>query len=185
MKIALTIILSVFAALSASLTGGLVGQSVAAQDAPRFPLRIAFKPSVAKATAFRGDGAWHTSYEYLVTNYTKTPVRLVSLQVAGEQAGKDIFAAKYTGSQLAAIYSSVAGDHNQPQDPLLPPGASATLFLFLDFAGATLVPEKLAHRLEVQIEGDDTTLPTLKGDDVRIGSGLPIIVSPPLKQQQV
>lgn len=181
MKLVLTIVLSLFAALSASLTSGFVYQPVAARGAAEFPLTIAFKPSVAKATAFRGDGAWHVSYEYLVSNYTKTPVRLVSLQVTGELAGQDVYAAKYTGAQLAAIYSSIAGNHNQPQDPLLPPGASATLFLFLDFAGATPVPERLAHRIEVQIEGDDTTLQTLKGDDIRIGSGLPTIIGPPLK----
>ena len=79
-----------------------------------------------------GDGTAHLAYEFYLTNFGKKPARLVSFQVRG--IGGAAFTSAIEGDALKASFTPAAPESRlKPYDPVLPPGASGVLFVFLEF----------------------------------------------------
>jgi hypothetical protein len=146
-----------------------------------FPLKIGVEPSLQEVVAFAGDGHLHVTYELTVSNLNLAAVRIDSLQVVGTRHDHNMFSRNYAGDALHEIFSSIAGNYGVPQDPLLPPGGSAFLFLFLDFQGPASVPERLAATLTVEVDGVGATSQTILSEPVEVSRSEPIEISPPLR----
>lgn len=156
-----------------------------AQDFSQLPLNVAFEPTVKQAIVFTGDSLPHASYELSVSNYNLQSMRITALQLTGTKGKKGVFSRRYTGDALSAIFSSVAGRYGAPQDPVLPPGGSARIYLFLDFDSADSVPTLITQSIEVRkAEDDNARLETVVSRQaVRLIPSREATISPPLRGQ--
>jgi len=145
-----------------------------------FPLKIGVEPSLQEVVVFAGDGRLHVAYELTVSNLNLAAVRIDSLQVVGTRHGDNVFSRIYAGDTLREIFSTIAGNYGTPQDPLLPPGGSAFLFLFLDFQGPASVPESLVATLTVEADNGSAASQTIVSEPVKVSRSEPIEISPPL-----
>jgi hypothetical protein len=109
-------------------------------------------PSAGPLIPVIGDGTAHLAYEFYLTNYGRKPARIVSLRVRGVGGAK--FAATLEGDALKSSFRPAAPQsHLAAYDPVLPPGASGVLFVFLNFAGRE-TPRQLENSLVVEADGD-------------------------------
>jgi len=109
-------------------------------------------PSAGPFIPVIGDGTAHLAYEFYLTNYGKKPARIVSLRVRG--IGGAAFATTIEGDGLKSSFTPAAPpSHLAAYDPVLPPGASGVLFVFLNFGGRE-TPRQLENSLVVEADGD-------------------------------
>lgn len=109
-------------------------------------------PSTGPLIPVIGDGTAHLAYEYYLTNFGKKPTRLASLRVRGIGGAK--FATTVEGDALKSSFRPAAPQSRLPAyDPVLPPGASGVVFVFLNFAGRE-TPRQLENSLVVEADGD-------------------------------
>ena len=79
-----------------------------------------------------GDGTAHLAYELCLTNYGRKPARIASLRVRGN--GGAAFASTVESDALKSSFTPAAAQSRLvPYDPVLAPGASGVLFVFLNF----------------------------------------------------
>lgn len=115
-------------------------------------------PSLGPLMSFVGDGTAHLAYEIYLSNFGKKPARIVALRVHGSHGAS--FDMTIEGDPLKASFIALgSGDHLKPQDPVLAPGASGMLFVFLNF-GSHQAPSVLDNAMVVEPDGD--------GDDVQL-----------------
>jgi hypothetical protein len=89
-------------------------------------------PSTGPYIPVIGDGTAHLAYELYLTNYGKKPARIVSLRVRGN--GGAAFASTVESDALKSSFTPAAAQSRLvPYDPVLAPGASGVLFVFLNF----------------------------------------------------
>ena len=99
-----------------------------------------------------GDGTAHLAYEFYLTNFGKKAVRLVALRVRG--IGGAAFAAAIEGDALKSSFTPAAPPNRiKAYDPVLAPGASGVLYVFLNFSGRE-TPQRLENTLVVEADGD-------------------------------
>jgi len=109
-------------------------------------------PSLGPLMPFVGDGTAHLAYELYLSNFGKKPLRIVGLRVHGSQGAS--FDTTIEGDPLKASFIALgSADHLKPQDPVLAPGATAMLFVFLNF-GSRKTPATLDNSLVVEPDGD-------------------------------
>ena len=100
---------------------------------------------------FIGDGTTHLAYELYLSNFSKKPVRIVALRVQGAEGAA--FDTTIEGDGLKASFVATASpDREKPQDPVLAPGATGLIFVFLDF-GSRETPAQLDNSLVVEPDG--------------------------------
>ncbi|HVB78802.1 MAG TPA: M23 family metallopeptidase [Candidatus Binataceae bacterium] len=127
---------------------------------------VAAWPSTGPLIPVIGDGTAHLAYEYYLTNFGKKPTRLVSLRVRGIGGAK--FATTIEGDALKSSFTPVAPQSHLPAyDPVLPPGASGVLFVFLNFAGRA-TPRQLENSLVVEAESDPKSAQRIPLDKLTI-----------------
>jgi Peptidase family M23 len=108
-------------------------------------------PSLGARIPFIGDGAAHLAYELYVTNFGRKPARIVALRVHG--SGGAAFDKTIDGDALKSSFIATgSADRRKPEDPLLAPGASGIIYIFLDFASRE-TPAELRNSLEVEPDG--------------------------------
>src|SRR3984893_7927337 len=91
-------------------------------------------PSAGPFIPVIGDGTAHLAYEYYLTNYSKKAARIVSLRVRG--IGGAPFATTIEGDARRSSFTPAAPQSRlAAYDPVLAPGASGVLFVFLNFSG--------------------------------------------------
>ena len=87
-----------------------------------------------------------------LSNFGKKPARIVALRVHGSAGAS--FDTTVEGDPLKASFIALgSGDHLKPQDPVLAPGASGMLFVFLNF-GSRQAPSVLDNAMVVEPDGD-------------------------------
>jgi Peptidase family M23 len=112
---------------------------------------VAGWPSAGPFIPVIGDGTAHLAYEFYLTNYSKKPVRIVSLRVRG--IGGAAFAT-IEGDALKSAFTPAAPQSRlEAHDPVLAPGASGMLFVFPDFFDRE-TPERLENSIVVEADGD-------------------------------
>jgi hypothetical protein len=180
------IALSILRVLGLMLLGTCLAEGIAAHSggfiaAAQFPPKIGIQPSATEVIVFKGDGRLHLAYELTVSNLNLVGIRINTLRIVGMRDHQEIFTQAYTGDALRAIFSTIAGNYGTPQDPLLPPGGSVFLFLFLDFQHANSVPALLEASLEVIPENGSSPAQTIRSESVKVGNSNPIKLDPPLR----
>ena len=109
-------------------------------------------PSAGPLVPVIGDGTAHLAYELYLTNYGKKPARVVSLRVRG--IGGAAFASTIEGDALKSSFTPAAPQSRLvAYDPVLAPGASGVLYVFLNFPGRE-TPRRLENSLVVEADGD-------------------------------
>jgi Peptidase family M23 len=109
-------------------------------------------PSSGPLIPVVGDGTAHLAYEFYLTNYGKKAARLVSLRVRG--VGGADFADTIEGYALKSSFTPAAPQNRLvAYDPVLAPGASGVLYVFISFSGRE-TPQRLAHSLVLEADGD-------------------------------
>ncbi len=109
-------------------------------------------PSLGPLIPFIGDGTAHLAYELYLSNFGKKPVRVIALRVHGSKG--TAFDTTVEGDPLKSSFVAVgSADRIKPQDPVLAPGATAMLFVFLNF-GSHETPSTLDNSLVVEPDGD-------------------------------
>ncbi len=135
-------------------------------------------PSLGPLIPFIGDGTAHLAYELYLSNFGKKPVRIVALRVHGS-AGIS-FDTTVEGDRLKASFITLgSADHLKPQDPVLAPGATAMVFVLLNF-GSRETPSILDNSLVVEPDGEaaDVQLIPLWALHVQKPSAAPTIDAP-------
>ena len=95
-------------------------------------LMVGVRPSSGPLIPVIGDSTAHLAYELYVTNFSKKPVRINSLTI--RSAGGAPFESAVTGDELKSWFIRTGTSRQSPQDPVLAPGASGVIFVFLNFA---------------------------------------------------
>jgi hypothetical protein len=109
-------------------------------------------PSAGPLIPVIGDATAHLAYEFYLTNYGKKPARIVSLRVRG--IGGAAFASAIEGDALKSSFTPAAPQSRLvAYDPVLAPGASGVLYVFLNFSGRE-TPRRLENSLVVEADGD-------------------------------
>ena len=87
----------------------------------------------------------------LLTNYDPGSLRLVSYATKSADMSCPGFTRQYQGANLKAIFNSAGNqDRIAPQDPVLGPGQSAVLFVFLDFARSGCIPGAFSNAPSIE-----------------------------------
>jgi hypothetical protein len=114
-----------------------------------------------------GDGTAHLAYEYYLTNYGKKAARIVSLRVRG--IGGAAFATTIEGDAMRSSFTPAAPQSRlAAYDPVLAPGASGVLFVFLNFSGRE-TPRRLENWIVVEADGDPKNAQRIPLGEVAIG----------------
>ena len=139
---------------------------------------VAGWPSTGPLIPVIGDGKAHLAYEYYLTNFGKKPARLVSLFVRGIGGAK--FATTVEGDALKSSFRPAAPQsHLAAYDPVLPPGASGVLFVFLNFAGRE-TPRQLENSLVVEADGEPKNAQRIPLDKLTIRKTGAALIDEPL-----
>jgi Peptidase family M23 len=123
-------------------------------------------PSTGPLIPVIGDGTAHLAYEFYLTNFGRKPTRIVSFSVRGTGGAR--FATNVEGDALKSSFRPAAPQsHLAVYDPVLPPGASGVLFVFLNFAGRE-TPRQLENSLVVEADGDSKNAQRIPLDKLTI-----------------
>lgn len=123
-------------------------------------------PSTGPLVPMIGDGTSHLAYEFYLTNYGKKPTRIVSLQIRG--IGAAAFAATIEGDALKSSFTPAAPPNRLvAYDPVLAPGASGLIYIFLNFAKRE-TPRRLENSLVVEADGDPKNAQRIPLDELAI-----------------
>ena len=110
------------------------------------------RPSTGPLIPVVGNGTAHLAYELYLTNYGHKPTRIVALRVHGIAGAA--FATTIEGNALKSSFTPAAPPSRVASyDPVLPPGASGVIYVFLNFAGRE-TPRRLENSLVVEADGD-------------------------------
>lgn len=110
------------------------------------------------------------------------PKQLLNKTIAKKNTCHIIYERTFVGQELASIYSSILGPTNLPQTPLLQPGDSGILFLFLEFSSLEHVPNSLVNLLDIEIQGTTSTFTTVGSNAIAVDKCSPIVLKhPPLR----
>jgi hypothetical protein len=139
-------------------------------------LMVGVRPSSGPLIPVIGDSTAHLAYELYVTNFSKKPVRINSLTI--RSAGGAPFESAVTGDELKSWFIRAGTSRQSPQDPVLAPGASGVIFVFLNFA-ARETPARLSSAIVVEADGDSKSTQTIPLDDLVVAkTGAAVIDSP-------
>ncbi len=138
---------------------------------------IGARPSTGPLIPVIGDGRAHLAYELYLTNYGKKPVHVVSLNV--HSANGAAFATTIGRDALKSAFTPAAPPSRLTgYDPLLAPGASGVLYVFLDFP-ASKAPRRLASSIVVETEGEPHSAQRIVLDDLTVQSSGAAFINEP------
>ena len=113
-----------------------------------------------------GDATAHLAYEFYLTNFGQKAVRLVALRVRG--IGGAAFAVAIEDDALKSSFTPAAPQNRiKAYDPVLAPGASGVLYVFLNFSGRE-TPQRLENTLVVEADGDPKNAQRIPIDELAI-----------------
>ena len=116
------------------------------------PPKLGIQPLFPDFVVFRGGDHWHAGYTLILTNYTKSKLKVSSVSVRGSVGQMQVYSKTYTPADLPAMFSSVKGDYETPQKPELGPGESGVLYFLLDFPTPNDVPQKIVNSFVIETE---------------------------------
>jgi len=138
---------------------------------------IAARPSTGPLIPVIGNGRAHLAYELYLTNYGKKPARVVSLNARSVDGAA--FATTIERDALKSAFTPAAPPSRiTGYDPLLPPGASGVLYVFLDFPG-TKASRRLASSMVVEPEGEPQNVQRIVLDDLTVQSSGAALINEP------
>jgi Peptidase family M23 len=175
-------IVLLIAAIAGAMALGATGSSPAPPYNDPLYLPLLAHPAPHEASILDGGGRKYSAYEVYLTNFGNQPITINEVRVTGELAGKELFSEHATGPKLAAMYSAIEGVHRTaPQEPLLPPGASGTLFLFLDFVPDCPAPDDFATAISIQGGGGHVGSGTIDVASVPVSKAPPLVIQSPVR----
>src|SRR5260370_27190092 len=128
-------------------------QTAAPQNDPLY-MRVMASTWPPEAAILIGNARKHSAYELYVTNFGKTPLKIVALDVQGKKDDEVVMTQSATGKQLAAMFMlGSGGDPTKPNNPILQPGQNAALFIFPDFAVGHAHPDTFHPPLRLAKHG--------------------------------
>jgi hypothetical protein len=134
-------------------------------------------PSAGPLIPVIGDGTAHLAYEFCVTNYGHKPARIVSLRIRG--IGGAAFETTVQDDALKSSFTLAAPQSRlAAHDPVLPPGASGVLYLFLNFSGRA-TPRRLDNSLVVEADGDAKNAQRIPLDELSIRKTGTVLIDEP------
>jgi hypothetical protein len=146
------------------------------------PAAIVITPPSRPVPIFTGDDSPHAIYEIALTNYDRRVLKIDQLALAAKPvegcAGVSI---SYQGEDLSAVFSNVSADRSKPQQPLLKPGASATLFLMQDFSGLRCAPATVTNSIVVESADHSAARQLINAPETTLDHSAPIVVSAPIR----
>ncbi|MGH8012963.1 MAG: M23 family metallopeptidase [Candidatus Binataceae bacterium] len=141
-------------------------------------MRLTLRPSLPSIIAFTGNNRGHAGYELYVTNYNAQPMRIMALTAQGN--GGKPFKVEWSGSDLAAMFSAIAGNYGKPQEPLLQPSETGVIFVFLNFDSVQDAPDSIINTITVERGKAKETLQRTQSTPITIEKNAAVIVSAPI-----
>src|SRR5258708_29479903 len=149
-----------------------------AQPSPRAPendpiyMRVMASTWPPEAAILIGNERKHSAYELYVTNFGKTPLKILALDVQGKKDDEVVMTQSATGKQLAAMFMpGSGGDPTKPNNPILQPGQSGVFFIFADFAGGGTEPDTVRTAIPIDQQGEASGSRTIALAEVRLSAG--------------
>lgn len=136
----------------------------------------------SEAAILVGNGHKYSAYELYVTNFGKTPLKIVELDVQGKKNDEPVMTQTATGKQLAAMFMPGAGgDPTKPNDPILQPGQSAVFFIFADFTPGHVDPDTFDTAIRIEQHGERSGSGTIHTAELDINPAAPIAIKSPVR----
>ena len=164
------------------------GSSFAEQKPPAAPendplyMRVVATPYPPQAQILDGAGHRHSAYELYVTNFGKTPLKIIKLDVNGKDNDKVVVTDSASGKQLAAMFvPAVGGDASKPNDPSLKPGETGVFFIFADWIPDQDDPDTFDTAITIEQHGERSGSGTIHAPALEINSDDPIVIHSPLR----
>ncbi len=158
----------------------IIAAATAAYGAAGLPLKIAVIARPASTGMFEGDGKPHVAYELYVSNFNDKTVRIDALRLssaAQSETVPDPESQSFPAPQLRHMFSSIGGHYLTAQDPVLKPGVTGVLFVFLDRDPGA----KIFNTLEVEVDGKPDTRQPIAPAEIDVSHAPPIVISSPLR----
>ena len=151
-----------------------------AYGAAGLPLKVAVIGRPVPTEMFEGDEKPHVAYELYVANFNDHAVRIDALKLSPSEhldASAGAAAQTYSGDELRHMFSNIAANALAPQDPVLKPGATGVLFVFLNRDPGA----KIFNTLEIEVDGKPDTRQSIAAAEIDVSHASPIVISSPLR----
>jgi murein DD-endopeptidase len=169
------------ALISAACAHTSFAQPAAPENDPLY-MRVMASTWPSEAAILVGDGRKHSSYELYLTNFGKTPLKIIELEVRGKKDDEVVMTQTATGKQLAAMFMPGAGgDPTKPNDPILQPGQSGVFFIFADFAPRHGDPDTFDTAIRIEQHGERSGSGTIHTADLDIDPAAPLVIKSPVR----
>ncbi|HEX9500063.1 MAG TPA: hypothetical protein VGA10_00265, partial [Thermoanaerobaculia bacterium] len=159
-----------------------------AQPSPPAPendpiyMRVMASTWPPEAAILIGNSRKHSAYELYVTNFGKTLLKIVELDLQGKKDDEVVMTQSASGKQLAAMFVPGAkGDGLKPNDPILQPGQSGVFFIFADFAVGHADPDAFDTAIRIEQHGERSGSGTIHTSELDINPAVPIAIKSPLR----
>jgi murein DD-endopeptidase len=131
-------------------------------------------------TPIDGNGMTNLVYELHLTNYRRSPVGLIELEILGND-GRSL--KKYGLDDLKRCIKFRSAPTESAGELGLPAGCSAVVFIMLSFDKRAEIPQSLSHSLTINLaaSGEKQRLFKSVGAATRISRGKPVVLGPPLR----
>jgi murein DD-endopeptidase MepM/ murein hydrolase activator NlpD len=155
--------------------------SPAPENEPLY-MRVIATTWPSEAAILVGNGHKYSAYELYVTNFGKTPLKIVGLEVQGKKDDDVVLTQSATGQQLAAMFvPGAGGDGTKPTDPILQPGQAGGFFIAADFLPGHADPDTFETAIRIEQHGERSGSGTIQAAELDINPALPIAIQSPLR----
>jgi hypothetical protein len=156
-------------------------QTAAPENDPLY-MRVMASTWPPEAAILIGNERKHSAYELYVTNFGKTPLKILALDVQGKKDDEVVMTQSATGKQLAAMFMpGSGGDPTKPNNPILQPGQSGVFFIFADFAVGRTEPDTFDTAIRIEQHGERSGSGTIHIAELDISPAVPIMIQSPLR----
>jgi hypothetical protein len=144
-----------------------------------FPLSIAIYSIQDRIQAFTGNNEKYVTYELIITNGTKNPIRIIGVNISGilSKHKNSLYEMNITDKELSRNFLKISNINSGiPEIPILQRNETGIIYLFLNFCHK--VPDLLNNKIYIQNDISDTQ--SIIINPIIINKCEPIIINPPL-----
>jgi hypothetical protein len=157
-------------------------QTLPAPENDPLYMRVVATPWPSEAAILIGNGQKYSGYELYVTNFGKTPLKIVELTVQGKKDDEVAMTQAAAGKQLAAMFvPGAGGDGTKPNDPILQPGQAGVFFIAAEFAPGHADPDSFETAIRIEQHGERSGSGTIQVAELDINPAAPIVIQSPLR----
>ena len=146
-------------------------------------MRVIATPWPPQAAILDGGGRRHSAYELYVTNFGRTPFKVMRVELEGKDGDKIVLSQSVSGDDpIGAMFMPAQNlDPNKAKDPNLMPGQTGVFFLFADWRSGQDGPKTFDTAITIEQHGERAGSGTIHTTPLAVNQDAPIVIHSPLQ----